>query len=636
MKFQGVKMLKRIARMLCITGGMFCVVGIANAQYGASPSQNGLFFDDLRNRANQSRLGSGVRSGEAVYDYQSENSAFTYAADGREMGAAQSVTGMNEAARQMGQPAYRTGGGAIAARAVGDYTYYSSQYSSPNTFFAPTYVSDPFMGGKRNVKVGGVNLGFGYFGSVEYNDNVTRAPTEPIEDIISTNLFNITANYQVTQNNTLTLATSLGFDHYFNHPEVAFGNNGFVLNVLPGSSIAFDMKLGPVYVVIYDRFSARPAVQNEFALAANQIFGVMQNDAGIAARWEINSELSLSFNYMNSISRSYEEEFSDFDRNMDSVQGNLTWNPSGTWSLGLEGGMSWVRYPEGFNNDGVTANAGVVFATPVGKSSFLRVGAGVQRFDFDSPPELAVTEKDVEAATAQQAALSNQLAVQTAALNTLTPGTTEYEEQTETIAATNEQLQVAALNAQTLASQRQQQLESNTQDNSDLDNYYYNVSFTNQLSSRISQVLSLGHESALSNVSNYVTADYINYGIGVIAWRGSRLSVSAYYEDADVSGGRNGEDLTQYGFDAYLSHSLNSWCRAGVGFHYGNTDSGGIESEPDVDRDFKQYSYSADLSFMLSRKASLSIGYRHFTTDGEDSQFSFEQNRFVMALNYNF
>jgi hypothetical protein len=112
--------------------------------------------------------------------------------------------------------------------------------------------------------------------------------------------------------------------------------------------------------------------------------------------------------------------------------------------------------------------------------------------------------------------------------------------------------------------------------------------------------------------------------------------VSAYYEDADVSGGRNGEDLTQHGFDAYLSHNINSWCRAGIGYHYGNTDSGGIESEPDVDRDFQQYSYSADLSFMLSRKASLSFGYRHFTTDGEDPEFSFEQNRFVMALNYNF
>jgi hypothetical protein len=218
MKSKSGGTLFKIARMLCISGGFSCAVDMTHAQYGASPSQSGLFFDDLRNRATQSKLGSGVRSGEAVYDYQSENSAFTYSAEGREMGATQTVAGMNEAARQMGQSAYRTGGGATAARAVGDYTYYSSQYSSPNTFFAPTYVSDPFMGGKRNIKVGGVNLGFGFLGSVEYNDNVTRSGTEPLDDIISSNLFNINANYQVTKNNNLSLATSLGFDHYFNHP----------------------------------------------------------------------------------------------------------------------------------------------------------------------------------------------------------------------------------------------------------------------------------------------------------------------------------------------------------------------------------------------------------------------------------
>lgn len=605
-------------------------------QYGASPSQSGLFFDDLRNRANQSAVGSRVRTGEAVYDYQNENGSFTYAADGREMGATQSVAGMNEAARQMGQSAYRAGSGATAARAVGDYTYYSSQYSSPNTFFAPTYVSDPFLGGKRNLKLGGVNVGFGLMGSVEYNDNVTRSSNEPLEDIISTVLLNMDANYQVTQNNRLTITTSLGFDHYFNNPDVAYGSNGYVLNVLPGSSIAFDMKIGPVFVVIYDRFSARPAVQNEFALAANQIFGVMQNDAGLGARWDINSQLSLSFNYMHSNSRSYEEEFSAFDRDMDSVQGNLTWSPSGTWSLGIEGGMSWVRYPEGFNNDGVLANAGVVFSTPLGDSSFLRVGAGVQSFDFDTPPDVTVTESDVQGATNEAISLSRDITSQTAALNRLTPGTVEYEDQAEKINQTTEDFQIASLNAQTLTGRQQVQLEGNTQDTSDLSDYYFNLTLTNQLSSRVSQVVSLGHESALSNVANYITADYINYGIGIIAWRGSRLSVSAYYEDADVSGGRNGEDLTQYGIDTYMSHNLNSWCRAGVGFHYGKTDSGGIESEPDVDRDFQQFSYSADLSFMISRKASLSLGYRHFTTEGAEDEFSFEQNRFVMALNYNF
>ena len=71
MNAKGGETLLKIARMLCISGGFLCAVGVTHAQYGASPSQSGLFFDDLRNRATQSKLGSGVRSGEAVYDYQS-------------------------------------------------------------------------------------------------------------------------------------------------------------------------------------------------------------------------------------------------------------------------------------------------------------------------------------------------------------------------------------------------------------------------------------------------------------------------------------------------------------------------------------------------------------------------------------
>ena len=615
--------------------------GKAFGQYGASPSQTGLFFDDLRSRAAQSSLGSGatagVRSGEVVYDYQSESGSFADSADGTQQGAARTVAGQNEAARQMGQPVYRGGSNAFAARAVGDYTYYSSQYFSPSTFFAPTYISDPFLGGKRNIKVGGVNLGFGLFSAIEYNDNVTRASQDQVDDVIGSMMFNIDANYQITKNNRLSLTTAIGFDHYFNHPEVApYGTGDFVFNVLPGSTIAFDMKVGPVYITLYDRFSVRPAVRNDFALAANQIFGLYQNDAGLAAMWQINSSLTASLNYMHSNARAFQEEFEIFDRDMDSLHGNVNWSPSGTWSLGIEGGASWISYPEGYNNDGLLLNGGVVFSTPLGKNTFLRVAGGVQSFDFDSPPEIKVSESDVNEANDMVAELNRGLVIETSRLRQFAPGSPDYLNQERRIEQVNEALAQAQLVAQTRTTLRQQQLDANTQDTSDLSDYYYNVTLTNKLSSRVSQVLSFGHESALNNVSNFITADYINYGIGVIAWRGSRLSVSAYYEDAEMSGGTQAEDLTQYGFDAYISHNVNSWCRVGTGYHYGNTDSNLNDSTTNLPRDFDQNAFSVDLNFLISRKATLSLGYRYFTTDAVDPQFAFDQNRFVMALNYNF
>ncbi len=628
-----------LVKLLAVMGVMLVIQTEGLAQYGASPSQTGMFFDDLRNRSNQSTLGSGsaagVRSGEAVYDYQSASGSFSDATGAAQSGDARTVSGQNEAARQMGQPLYRGGSSAYAARAVGDYTYYSSQYSTPSTFFAPTYISDPFLGGKRNIKVGGLNMGFGLFSAVEYNDNVTRASQDAVEDIIGSVMLNVDANYQITKNNRLTLTTAIGIDHYFQNPDVApYGSGDAVLNVLPGSTLAFDMKIGPVFVTLYDRFSVRPAVRNDFALAANQIFGMFQNDAGMAAMWQINSALTASLNYMHSNARAFEEQFERFDRDMDSLHGNVTWSPSGTWNLGLEGGASWVRYPTGFNNDGLLLNGGVVFSTPLGKNTFLRVAGGVQSFDFDSPPEIKVSESDVNEANKREAELQRVYDFENAKLVGLTGA--ELVAQQRRVDAAKDDLDSAQTVAQTRSTLRQNQLDANTQDTSDLNDYYYNVTLTNQLSSRVSQMLSFGHESALNNVSNFITADYINYGIGIIAWRGSRISVSAYYEDAEMSGGLQAEDLTQYGFDAYISHNVNSWCRVGAGYHYGNTDSNLKDTTTNLPRDFEQNAFSADLNFLISRKATLSLGYRYFTTDAVDPQFAFDQNRFVMALNYNF
>ena len=287
--------------------------------------------------------------------------------------------------------------------------------------------------------------------------------------------------------------------------------------------------------------------------------------------------------------------------------------------------MSLVSFPQGFNNDAFLGNVGLVFATPLGESSFLRVGAGYQSFDFDAPPEIKVSESMVNRA-ARELEIANRVVADEQRKFDL-ERTPEQERRLAKFVSARDQL---ILTEQTLRSRRQEQLEANTQDSSDLNDYYYNVTLTSQLSSRISHVLSFGHESALGNISNFITADYINYGIGIIGWSGMRLSMSAYYEDAVMSGGRLAENLEQYGIDAYLTHQIGSRTRVGFGYHYGNTDS---ELEG---WDFVQHAYSFDVAYSLSRKATLSAGYRYFQTDAEDDANDFDQNRFVLALQYNF
>ena len=384
----------------------------AFAQYGASPSQTGMFFNDLRARVNQQEQQAGVRSGEAIYDY-SRGVYLGTTNEERPMGE-EAAFSSNEAVRQMGQPAVRSGYAGTSLRASGDYTQYSGPYPATSSFFAPTYISDPFLGGQRNLKLGPVNVGFGLSSLFEYNDNLTRASDdgEKVSDFIASGFLNINANYQITRNNSLSLTTTLGFDHYFDHPELSPYGGEFVLNVLPGSTIAFDIKVGPVNFVIYDRMSVRPATQSDFALDSTEIFGVFQNDAGIAASWAVNSDITLALNFMRSDAVALEDRANIFDRISHSLHGSLAWSPEHTWTLGLEGGMTWVEYPEGYNNNGTLGNAGVFFSTPIGRSTFLRVSGGIQDFNFDDPPEFSrsVTDSDIAATQSQLASLQGQLA----------------------------------------------------------------------------------------------------------------------------------------------------------------------------------------------------------------------------------
>jgi hypothetical protein len=585
-----------------------------------------MFFNDLRSRVYQQDQRTGTRSGEAIYDY-SRGVYLGTESEERPMGE-EAAFASNEAVRQMGQPAVRSGYAGTSPRASGDYTQYTGPYPSTTSFFAPTYISDPFLGGQRNLKLGPVNVGFGLSGLLEYNDNVTRASTDQISDFIASGFLNINANYQITQNNALSLTTTLGFDHYFDHPEVSPYGGDFVLNVLPGSTIAFDIKVGPVNLVVYDRVSVRPATQNDFALDATSIFGVFQNDAGLAASWAVNSDITLALNFMRSDAVAMEDAANIFDRVMHSLHGSLGWSPEHTWTLGVEGGMTWVEYPEQYNNDGTLANAGVFFSTPLGRNTFLRVAGGVQEFNFDEPPAFSrsVTGADITATQNQIASVQSQLtALQNDPFASVDAATQQ--------AALSSQLnQLNALLAQQQATQFNEDAEfaSNNRDSSDLSDYYYNVTLTNQLSARISQSLSFGHESALNTTSNFITADYVSYGVGIIAWRGSRISLSGYFEDAEESGGTEKEDLTQRGLDAYVSHQLNSRLRLGVGYHYGVTESSL------VNRDYVQHAFNVDLNFALSRKMTVALGYRFWTTDADDDVNDFDQNRAVVQVNYNF
>lgn len=537
-----------------------------NAQFGVSPSQTSNFFNDLRSRTGQLKKATqsaATRSGDVVYDY--EKGAYVSQEDQE---GYQSLQQLLRSDRQISQPSVRSGSSAFAARAVGDYTTYSGQYSQSLSYFAPTYTSDPFLSGKRNLMLGPVNIGLGLYQGFEYNSNIRRTAV-PVSDIISSTLLNVSANYRITPNNVLSFTGGIGVDHYFSHPELAaYGNGNYLMNVLPGTTLAFDIKAGPVNITIYDRMSMRPALNNAFVGAANNSsFGVFQNDFGIAANWQINSAWSLAMNYTNTISEALGSANSQFSRTMNSLHASLTYSPTATWILGTEGGLSWLEYKQPTLNGGTLFNWGAFVSVPLGKSTIFKLSGGLQVFNFDAPTVIPPAG----------------------------PG-----------------------------------------DTSDLNGYYYNLSITNQLNARFSHTLTVGHESSINLASNYITADFINYGISMVAWKGGRFSISGYYEHAtpsltDPAFPGTGYKLTQFGVDLYYTHQITSKLRAGTGYHFGRADYSGV-----VGRDADQNGFSFDLNYTLTAKAGVNLGYRYFVTNYKQSPGDSTQTRVILGFNYNF
>lgn len=660
-----------------------------------------MFFEDMRSRsaAKTDQLNEGGQQQDGLYSYD----------EGTFLGVGEAESEWAQGMREIGAPLSSSGYTVYSKRNSGDYTHFASPYPSTSTFFAPTYTSDAYLGGRRNLKLGPVNLGFGVSTVLEYNDNVTRSSTDELDDIILGSYLNISANWPITESSSLTVNTALGFDYYFNHPEVTPYGNDFVLNVLPGSTIAFDGVIGPVYVVVYDRASVRPATQDDFSINANDVFGVFQNDVGIGASWAINSALNFSLNYMHSTARvlndtletvnGFEYRADVYDRDLDSVMAALAWSPAGTWTAGLEGNISWVHYPTGYNNDGTTASGGAFFASPIGKSTMIRVAGGFQRMEFEEPPEFdrraelqdildrqkeledaqlalesqitevgaGATQAEVDAAnaaaarvrninsqiaslqaqleTAQQAGDPDLVSSLNSQINSLTGQLSGID---TTVIPAAAEVQTAAT---TLVTTTQQKLiddgiyTSSNRDTTDLNDYYFNLTIANRLTSRISHALTFGHESSLNTNTNFITADYVSYGVSFIAWKGSRLAISTYYEDAEESGGpeefeirdnrivsavSTREDIEQYGLDIYWTHQLTSRIRLGVGCHFGNVDSSRLGG------DYLEQGYNIDINYALSRKATIGLGYRYFRSDADVDGYDFDQNRAVLAFNYNF
>ena len=205
-----------------------------------------------------------------------------------------------------------------------------------------------------NIKAGPVLLNF--TGSVEgdYEDNIGLTHNNTKSDFIITPEVGIQAQWPVTQVNTLTFSTSLGYTKYLIHPQF---DQGHIL-VAPDSALSFDIYTGDFKINIHDAFSYQQDPTDEAALSNVVNFDRFQNIAGASVLWDLNKViLNLSYDHINFISTGLQtfsgQNLGDpgaLDYSADQVSGSAELHVSSTLIFGLEATASEREYDDSSGN----------------------------------------------------------------------------------------------------------------------------------------------------------------------------------------------------------------------------------------------------------------------------------------------
>ena len=237
-----------------------------------------------------------------------------------------------------------------------------------------------------NMKMGPVL--FDVTGSLdtEFNDNIGLTNSNRESDLLITPEIGLGVRWPVTEENTLSLSTSLGYTHYLEHSEL---DSQDVL-VSPNSELAFNLFIGDFKFVFHDDFSYQQDPVNEGAFSNIATFDRFQNDAGVTGVWDLNQTvLTLAYDYITFIATQLQDDQGvsvpdpgALDFNAHQVTASAEWHLTSTLAGGIEGAASIRNYTD-FDGGYTQLSAGPFARMQL--TQYLRVQASVGYQTIHSP-----------------------------------------------------------------------------------------------------------------------------------------------------------------------------------------------------------------------------------------------------------
>ena len=241
-----------------------------------------------------------------------------------------------------------------------------------------------------NMKVGPVL--FDVTGSLdsEFNDNIGLTHENRQSDLLITPEVGLGIRWPVTEQNTLSLSTSLGYTHYLEHSE--FDSEDILVS--PNSELAFNLFIGDFKFTFHDNFSYQQDPVNEGAFSNVATFDRFENDAGVTGTWDLNQAvLTLAYDHINFISTELQDANGNklpdpgaLNFQAEQVTAAAEWHVTSTLSGGVEGAAS-IRDYNYFDGDYTQLSAGPFARMQI--TQYLRVQASVGYQTIHSPGNTA-------------------------------------------------------------------------------------------------------------------------------------------------------------------------------------------------------------------------------------------------------
>jgi hypothetical protein len=333
-----------------------------------------------------------------------------------------------------------------------------------------------------NIKAGPVLLNFTASVEGDYNDNIGLTNSGAKSDFLITPEVGIQAQWPVTQTNTLTLSTSLGYTRYMIHPQFDTSH----LLVSPDSALSFDIYTGNFKINIHDNFSYQQDPVEEAALSDIVNFDRFENIAGIGVLWDLNKViLNLNYDHINFVSTGLQtytganlSNPGDLNYSADQVSASAELRVSSTLIGGLEAAASEREY-DSFSGDYTQLSAGPFVKLQITDHIKMQASGGWEY--VDSP----------EQSNSFDSTLIN------GTNGTLGPG----------------------------------------QGAGSLSSYYFNVTLDHEVNKYFLQRLSLGHELELGLLAEESEVAYVNYSASWHVNSSLNIALTLGYQDVQEEGG---------------------------------------------------------------------------------------------------